>query len=360
MSPACLRAMIQRRENLSSTECNLSEQRIIRLFGAVSALIVSTLVYPAVSAPDSAQELLLDLPLACTVERDCWVINFVDHDPASGATDFTCGPRSYDDHKGTDFGLLDRRAMTLGVDVLAAAEGTVRSLRDGMPDSGLETPADILAGRDCGNGVILDHAGGWSTQYCHMRRGSLAVTEGQTVARGQRLGLVGMSGRAEFPHLHITLRRHETVYDPYTGLPQDTPCGEAAAPFWAAQAGVAYRPFAMQSIGFASRPVDRAGLLADATSPASLSRQAEALVLWGQVFGVRRGDRLVFRIEDPTGQVFAERTIEIDKTQAYRMAFIGRRAPADGWPAGRYLGSVTLVRPGTDATVTRRVEVDLR
>ena len=31
------------------------------------------------------------------------------------------------------------------------------------------------AGRNCGNGVTLDHGDGWQTQYCHMRRGSVAV-----------------------------------------------------------------------------------------------------------------------------------------------------------------------------------------
>lgn len=253
--------------------------------------------------------------------------------------------------------------MSLGVDALAAAGGTVRSRRDGMPDSGLETPPETLTGRDCGNGVIVEHEGGWSTQYCHMRMGSVAVTEGQVVERGQKLGSVGMSGRAEFPHLHITLRQGETVYDPYTGLPQGSVCGEVGTPLWAAGAGIEYRPFVLQSIGFASGPVDKAELRADSSSPEDLPRDGEALVLWAQAYGVRPGDRLTLRIDDPSGKAFIEKTVEIDKTQAYRMVFIGRRAPPAGWPAGRYRGSVTMSRPsetGPAAKAEREVEVDLR
>ncbi|MBT5415779.1 MAG: M23 family metallopeptidase [Rhodospirillaceae bacterium] len=320
------------------------------------------LVYPAISASDSAPPLTLDLPLACTLGSDCWVINYFDSDPGPGAADFACGPRTYDDHKGTDFGLLDRRAMAAGVAVLAAADGTVATLRDGMPDSGLETPADILAGRDCGNGVMIEHGDGWSTQYCHMRMGSISVVEGQTVARGESLGLVGMSGRAEFPHLHITLRQAETVLDPFTGLPQGSSCDERGTPVWSADTGLSYRPFVLQSIGFASAPVERSALQQSASSPKNLPRDGEALVLWAQVYGVQDGDRLSLRIEGPGGRVLTDETVELSKTQAYRMAFAGRRTPENGWPAGSYRGTVRMARPGANgpAEASRMIEVELR
>jgi D-3-phosphoglycerate dehydrogenase len=57
-----------------------------------------------------------------------------------------------------------------------------------MPDTGLRGE---IAGRECGNGVVIAHEDGWETQYCHMRRGSVAVQPGERVARGQTLGLVG-------------------------------------------------------------------------------------------------------------------------------------------------------------------------
>lgn len=345
---------------VSATDLSSRFRWLAAAAAAVALSIGCSILVPAGSA--RADPPALGLPLACTPDVDCWIVNFVDDDPGPGAADFNCGPRSYDGHKGTDFGLLDRRTMILGVEVRAAAVGTVKARRDGMPDTGLETPAEVLAGRDCGNGVIVAHEGGWSTQYCHMRAGSVSVAEGQTVARGDRLGLVGMSGRAEFPHLHITLRQGETVYDPFTGLPQGSPCGESGDPVWAPDTGIGYSPFVLQSIGFAPAPVERAALLTDASSPDTLPRDGEALVLWAQVYGVRAGDRLTLRIEGPGDQVLTEKTVEIDKTQAYRMTFIGRRTPVAGWTTGRYRGSVTMARAGEKGPIEalRKIEVDLR
>ena len=44
------------------------------------------------------------------------------------------------------------------------------------------------------------------------------------------------------------------------------------------------------------------------------------------------------------------------------MVFIGRRTPPSGWPAGRYRGSVTMVRVGENGPIEalRKIEVDLR
>ena len=61
--------------------------------------------------------------------------------------------------------------------------------------------------RNCGNGVVIRHADGWETQYCHLRRGSVQVAEGDRVEAGEPLGLVGMSGEANFPHVHLSVRR---------------------------------------------------------------------------------------------------------------------------------------------------------
>ncbi len=58
--------------------------------------------------------------------------------------------------------------------------------------------------RECGNGVVIAHAGGWETQYCHMAQGGLAVKPDQPVTTGQTLA-VGLSGLTEYPHLHFTV-----------------------------------------------------------------------------------------------------------------------------------------------------------
>jgi murein DD-endopeptidase MepM/ murein hydrolase activator NlpD len=142
----------------------------------------------------------LALPLDCAPGRDCWVVNYVDTDPGATARDYRCGHMTYGGHNGTDFAVRDLKAMADGVRVLAAAAGVVRATRDGEPDENVRTRGgDAIEGRECGNGVRIEHAGGWSTQYCHLRAGSVSVKRGDTVAAGAPLGLLGLSGKTEFP-----------------------------------------------------------------------------------------------------------------------------------------------------------------
>ncbi|HEX8373593.1 MAG TPA: M23 family metallopeptidase, partial [Geminicoccaceae bacterium] len=123
-----------------------------------------------------AISLELGLPLQCRPGEDCWTVRLVDHDPGPGFADHRCGGLGSDGHDGVDFAIRDPHRMAEGVPVLAAAAGVVRGSRDGEPD---QPPDGRLANdygdRNCGNGVALDHADGWSTQYCHLRRGSVAV-----------------------------------------------------------------------------------------------------------------------------------------------------------------------------------------
>ena len=72
-----------------------------------------------------------------------------------------------------------------------------------------------LAGPDFyleGGLTVLDHGHGVTTCYLHQRK--QLVTEGDTVARGQIIGEVGMTGRATGPHLHWGLNWFEMRLDP--------------------------------------------------------------------------------------------------------------------------------------------------
>src|SRR3546814_12605893 len=80
-----------------------------------------------------------------------------------------------------------------------------------MQDAG---PATTVDERN-GNWVALRHDDGWVTTYAHMRNGSLAVRVGQRVARGDKLGLVGLSGNTDFPHLHFAVTRGNVLLDPF-------------------------------------------------------------------------------------------------------------------------------------------------
>lgn len=78
------------------------------------------------------------------------------------------------------------------------------------------SPARVaLAGPDFyleGGLTILDHGHGVTTCYLHQRK--QLVAEGDTVARGQVIGEVGMTGRATGPHLHWGMNWFQMRLDP--------------------------------------------------------------------------------------------------------------------------------------------------
>ncbi|HUQ18575.1 MAG TPA: M23 family metallopeptidase [Gemmatimonadaceae bacterium] len=63
-----------------------------------------------------------------------------------------------------------------------------------------------------GNVVYIDHGNGIVTGYFHLSQ--TLVTEGDTVARGQKIGLVGATGRVTGPHLHWSARYGALTVNP--------------------------------------------------------------------------------------------------------------------------------------------------
>lgn len=90
-----------------------------------------------------------------------------------------------------------------GTPVLAAADGVILYVGDGVP--GL------------GSLVMVKHSDGWVSVYGH--NSQLLVQRGQSVKRGQAIALSGESGTADRPELHFELRKGRTPVDPLSQLP---------------------------------------------------------------------------------------------------------------------------------------------
>ena len=81
-------------------------------------------------------------------------------------------------------------------------------------DSGRVSAADWSGGY--GNRVVIDHGNGFQTLYGHLAR--IYVTSGQTVNRGDQVGLMGSTGRSTGIHLHFEIIRNGSKLDPLVYL----------------------------------------------------------------------------------------------------------------------------------------------
>ncbi len=89
-------------------------------------------------------------------------------------------------HNGIDFG------ASIGTPVKAVLGGVVQEVNQG-------------AVKYCqyGKWVLVKHSNGLTSLYAHLS--GISVSKGQAVAAGQTVGLVGDTGYATGPHLHLTL-----------------------------------------------------------------------------------------------------------------------------------------------------------
>jgi murein DD-endopeptidase MepM/ murein hydrolase activator NlpD len=105
-------------------------------------------------------------------------------------------------------------AFHKGVDISAPTGTVVHSAADGVVIT-----AEMVSG-GYGRLVVVDHGGGIQTYYAHLSK--ISVHAGQTVQRGEQLGLVGSSGRTTAPHLHYEVRQGGSPMNPGTYLAHST------------------------------------------------------------------------------------------------------------------------------------------
>lgn len=321
-------------------------------------------VAPTPVAAETVKPIKLEMPIRCTPGADCWIVNYVDVDPGKGVRDYFCGRASYDGHKGTDIAIVDARRMRQGVDVYASAAGTVIGTRDEMRDIdfNLIGGPKAVAGKECGNGVLLKHEDGWTTQYCHMLKDSIRVARGDVVKSGQLLGQVGTSGLSEFPHVHLQVKLGDKIIDPFAGPKQSKECGVGKSTLWNTDTLLSflYKPTAVYNAGFSSTTpnarIAREGLYGDEI----LMRSSPVLAIWADMFWVKPGDKLYFTITGPNGEAVMAHATTLNKRKARRFAYAGIRRKDGAWPKGSYTGEIRLIRPSSNEefSVVRVINVN--
>ena len=333
----------------------------------VRALATALLAALQFAGTASAQPPRFDFPADCTVGADCWYRAYVDL--ASDATyrDHRCGVRSYENHQGTDIGPYSPGDPPFRV--LAAAAGVVTGIRDGLDDSPLRDDGggSRRQGVECGNGVRIDHGGGWATQYCHLRRGSVTVSRGARVAAGDVLGVIGSSGQADTPHLHFQVEREGTPVDPFTGTPATRPArcdaaGSLARSLWRdpAQQGLdAYEPVVIYRAGLATGRPDSARARYEGY-PTEANVSAGALVGYVVLLGAVGGTTVDTVITGPNGAVVFENSAEVPRDFARYFTFAGTPRPGSGWPPGVYDARFVVATPDSGYRIEATARIVLR
>jgi hypothetical protein len=306
----------------------------------------------------------LSLPLVCEPHSTCFIQSYVDLDAGPGVRDFACGGATYDGHSGVDFRLLSAASSIAGIAVIASADGTVKGVRDGVPDIfAKDGKADDVKGRECGNGVLIEHSGGWETQYCHMKQGSVRAAKGQAVKRGDRLGDVGFSGKADFAHVHLTVRHDGKVIDPFLPSAIDSACQkDAKAPtLWTAEvaAKFPYKNGEIIGAGFAGEPVGLDALEKDNSNVAALTPASPALIFYGRFINLLAGDRARVVVDGPGGSFIEELSPPLDRNKASYVSYAGKKRQNQPWPSGRYEGRVEIVREGA-VIATKLGQIELK
>jgi hypothetical protein len=115
-----------------------------------------------------------------------------------------------------------------GQTIHAPGAGVVLAVANDIPENWFEDAKAMKIGhpklpagkdpKDIGNFILLDHQNGEYSLLVHMKPGSVIVTPGDRVSRGQMVGRIGFAGDSIFPHLHYSLMNGSEVLKAW-GLP---------------------------------------------------------------------------------------------------------------------------------------------
>jgi len=291
------------------------------------------------------------LPIDCSLGKDCWISRYSDRKKGKGKADYMCGRRTQHNHRGTDFSITNYGQMKKGVAVLAAAGGTVLRLRDNVADQAVsDNNLTAVRGKECGNGIILEHTADFTTGYCHMKNASLTVKVGDTVVAGQKIGEVGLSGNTEYPHLHFNVMKKGKRIDPFDGKALNQACGAAEGNgLWAKKP--IYETMDLLPLVFSSEVLNRQTRWS--VQPTQFSSTAPALILTGRAWNVLEGDHWLFHIIRPDGVEATERSLTAKENRQSQWYANRLFRPKGGFMTGTWKGKLVVLRQHSDGTVSR-------
>lgn len=309
--------------------------------------------------PAWANDIKFGMPIACEIDKDCYIQNLPDVTQGSDVFDTFCKGAAYDGHKGIDIRVLSMKDLARNVPIVASADGIIKAYRDGEPDRLVQTPQERTAvkGKECGNGVVISHPNGFESQYCHLKQGSITVKKGQKVKQGDVLGFVGNSGFAAFPHIHFGVRKNGQWLDPITGNPPSNSCNFTNTDNSLMEETLLAKFQAdtsrLLSSGITGAVINHQELVKTG-APKKLQISDTAIVGWSWFINLRKGDRISIKLEGPNGLISENVTKPLTKNQASYSAFTGKKRNAE---KGEYQFTTKLLRAGKVLQETLTVQI---
>ena len=299
------------------------------------------------SASGADERISLGLPVNCKLGHDCFVQQMPDVDRGDGTLDPLCGQATYQGHTGWDIRLRSLSDIAQDIPVIAVADGTLSRVRDGIPDQIFDATGDRtrLHNMECGNGIMIDHKDGLSTQYCHLKNGNLSVRSGTNVRKGDRIGSIGSSGLAEFPHVHLSVRLDGKLVDPLTGkaLGNEVPvCGDLSGSLLdaASREALVQPSVAILDVGVAGTPPELSTLVRTG-GPTLATGRSNATIAWVWAINVDEGSRFRIRMVGPGDVPLIDHTTSaLQRRKANYLAYVGRKV---GPKAGGYRLTVEII-----------------
>ncbi len=129
--------------------------------------------------------------------------------PWAHAWDFEIQDKDKLPYKGA--GTVVEDFFCYGQPVCAPGDGKVVAVVNHVEDNPV---GHVNTRENWGNTVVIWHYGSVYTALCHLKPGSIIVGQGAFVHQGQKLGLVGSSGRSPRPHLHYQVQSGPAIGAP--------------------------------------------------------------------------------------------------------------------------------------------------
>ncbi len=155
-------------------------------------------------SPDNLEEVVVDFPMSGFFS----ILGNSQQDAITHAGlhqycfDFT-GSDSRGRIRDTNIGRLGQNAdyFGFGAEIYSPVSGRIERVVDRFPDI---DPTDVPVLQD-GNSITIRDERGFHYHFVHIKQFSASVGEGDLVAAGDRIALLGNSGYSTIPHLHFAV-----------------------------------------------------------------------------------------------------------------------------------------------------------